>query len=60
MSLIQPMKFKTWEMGLFKMPHLEMPRFQMAVKVTVASGHCHLTIFGKKFCQIEVGRITSS
>ena len=24
-------------MGLFKMPHLETPRFQMAVKVTVAS-----------------------
>ena len=39
MSLIQPKKFRTWETGLFKMTHLETPRFQTAVKVTVASGH---------------------
>ena len=37
MSLIQPEKFRTWETGLFKMPHLETP--QTAVKVTVAFGH---------------------
>ena len=39
-SLIQPKKFRTWETGLFKMLRLEMPHFQMAVKVTVASGLC--------------------
>ena len=25
MSLIQPAKFRTWETGLFKMPHFETP-----------------------------------
>ena len=40
MSLIQPKKFRTWETELFKMPRLVMPRFQTAVKVTVASGLC--------------------
>ena len=29
---------ETWKTGLFKMPCLETPRFQTAVKVTVASG----------------------
>ncbi len=38
MSLIQPEKFRSWKTELFKMPCLEMPRFQMAFKVTVASG----------------------
>ena len=36
MSLIQPLKFRTWEMGHFKMPHLQMAMFQTVV--TVASG----------------------
>ena len=34
MSLIQPKEFRTWETGLFKMPHLETPCFQTAFKVT--------------------------
>ena len=38
MSLIQLLKFKKWETRLFKMPHLEMPRFQMGTRVTVACG----------------------
>ena len=38
MSLIQLLKFKTWETRLFKMPHLETPRFQMRRWVTVAFG----------------------
>ena len=37
MNLIQPKKFRTCETGLFKLHHLEMPRFKMAVKVTVSS-----------------------
>ena len=40
MSLIQPLKFRTWEMGHFKMLCFEMPHLQMAVfqmVVTVAS-----------------------
>jgi len=28
MSLIQPVKFRTWETGLFKIPRFEMPRLQ--------------------------------
>ncbi len=40
MSLIQLLKFKTWETRLSKMPVLEMPRFQMGTRVTVASGPC--------------------
>ena len=36
MSLIQLLKFKTWETRLFKMPRLEMPRFQTRHWVTVA------------------------
>ena len=43
MSLIQPLKFRTWEMGHFKMPRFETPRLQTAVfqmVITVASGHC--------------------
>ena len=39
MSLIQLLKFKTWEMRIFKMPCLETPRFQTIHWVTVASGH---------------------
>ena len=39
MSLIQLLKFKTWETRLFKMPCLEMPRFQTRRWVTVASVH---------------------
>ena len=39
MSLIQLLKFRTWEMRLFKMPRFETPRFQMGTKVTVASQH---------------------
>ena len=34
MSLIQK-----WETRLFKMPHLETPRFQTGASVTIASGH---------------------
>ena len=37
MSLIQLLKFKTWEMRLFKMPCFETPRFQTRTRVTVAS-----------------------
>ena len=47
MSLIHPKKFRTWEMGLFKLPHLETELFQMAVKVTIASGHIHQTLRSK-------------
>ena len=36
MSLIQLLKFKTWETRLFKMPRLGTPRFQMRRWVTVA------------------------
>ena len=39
MSLIQSKKFRTCETGLFKIPRLEMSHLQMAVEVTVASGH---------------------
>ena len=39
MRLIQLLKFKKWETRLFKMPHLETPRFQTGMRVTVASGH---------------------
>ena len=39
MSLIQLLKFKKWETRLFKIPCLEIPRFQMGTRVTVASGH---------------------
>ena len=38
MSLIQLLKFKKWKTRLFKMPHLETPRFQTGTRVTVASG----------------------
>ena len=38
MSLIQLLKFKKWKTRLFKMLHLEMPRFQTGTRVTVASG----------------------
>ena len=38
MSLIQPLKFKTWETRHFKMPRLETPRFQTRHRVTIASG----------------------
>ena len=38
MSLIQLLKFRTWETRLFKMPRFDMPRFQMGTRVTVASG----------------------
>ena len=31
MSLIQPVKFRTWETGLFKMCHFETPHFGMGV-----------------------------
>ena len=37
MSLIQLLKFRTWETKLFKMPRFEMPHFQMGTTVTVAS-----------------------
>ena len=39
MSLIQLLKYKKWEMRLFKMPRLETLRFQTGTKVTVASVH---------------------
>ena len=38
MSLIQLLKFKKLEMRLFKMPRLEMPRFQTGMRATIASG----------------------
>ncbi len=41
MSLIQPLKFITWEMGHFKMPRFETLHLQTAVfqtVITVASG----------------------
>ena len=41
MSEIQPLKFRTWETGHFKMPHFETPRLQTAVfqtVITVVSG----------------------
>ena len=43
MSLIQPLKFRTLEKGFFKMAHLQVPHWQMAVfqmGATVASGLC--------------------
>ena len=40
MSLIQLLKFKKWETRLFKMPHLETPRFQMGMRVTVVVIFC--------------------
>ena len=46
MSYIQPLKFKTWETGHFKMPLFETPRLQTAIfqtVITVASGH-NLTV----------------
>ena len=36
MSLIQLLRFKTWEMRLLKMPHLVTPHFQKGMRVTVA------------------------
>ena len=50
MSLIQPLKFRTWEMGHFKMPRFDMPRLQMAVfqtVITVASGLSFAVSVGK-------------
>ena len=38
MSLIQLLKFRTWETRLSKIPHFEMPHFQMRTWVSVASG----------------------
>ena len=35
MSQIQPLKFRTWETGHFKMPHFETLYLQMAVFLTV-------------------------
>ncbi len=32
------MKFKTWQTGCFKLPHLESPHFQMGSLSAVASG----------------------
>ena len=40
MSLIEPLKFRTWKTGHLKMPHFETPRLQTAVfqmVITVAS-----------------------
>ena len=45
-SLIQLLKFKTWETRLFKMSHLGTPRFQTRRWVTVAFGHCRIPRFG--------------
>ena len=42
MSLIQLLKFKTWETRLFKMPRFETPCFKTGIRVTVASGHSAL------------------
>ena len=44
MSLIQLLKFRTWETQLFKMPHFETPDIQMEMRVTVASGHSSLVL----------------
>ena len=38
MTLIQLLKFKTWETRLFKMPCFETPHFQTGTRETVASG----------------------
>ena len=38
MSLIYPMKFKTWHTGRFKFPHLQSPCFQMGGLSAVVSG----------------------
>ena len=54
MSLIQPLKFRTWETGHLKMPHFETPHLQMAIfqtVVTVASRHrfaCQNSNLGKR------------
>ena len=40
MSLIQPVKFRTWETGLFKMPRFQTGVLEMGV--TVASGLCRI------------------
>ncbi len=60
MSLIQPLKFRTWETGYFKMPRFEMPRFEMPrlqtavfqMMVTVASGLCRHFLFESQDLQI--------
>ena len=39
MSLIQVLKFRTWETRLFKMPRFEKPCFQTGTRVTTASRH---------------------
>ena len=38
MSLIQLLKFTTWETRLFQMPRFETPRFQTGTSDTVAFG----------------------
>ena len=38
MSLIQLLKFKTWETRFFKMPRFEMPLFQTETRATITSG----------------------
>ncbi len=61
MSLIQLLKFKTWETRLFKMPRLETPRLQTRHWVTVDSGHRVIckNCFGGKF-NSSVTRIDSA
>ena len=39
MSLIQLLRLKTWEMRLSKMPHLDTPRLETGMRITVACEH---------------------
>ena len=38
MSLIQLLKFRTWEAKIFKKSHFETPLLQSGTRVTIASG----------------------
>ena len=52
MRKIQPLKFRTWETGHFKIPNFERPRLQTAVfqmVITVAFGLSHLPIYRVNF-----------
>ena len=50
MSLIQLLKFNTWETRLFKMLRFVIPHFQIGTSVTVASG----PNAGKPFLEILI------
>ena len=55
MSLIQLLKFKTWETRLFKIPHLEMPRFQMPLGLVIWNDKKVLAYLMGRFTYIHYG-----